>query len=203
MSQLHKELDFCAAATKGLINRMVCPSCHEHSVMLAYRAEKGNNMPSLMGYYCMCSKAVENNCPDITGVYSNPAELLLDLIKTCPMEEYPGEYAGTLLTKGELEIVQEVNKAMYLRFDGHDEYCRGAMSDIARAAISYIAGFTFGEKTSCERPDSAHIGQVRLPSIWPWDAKYWRPRESFRDNLKVACVLLVQAIDAIDANELE
>lgn len=46
-------------------------------------------------------------------------------------------------------------------------------------------------------PDSRPVGSVTVPSLWPWDGKWWKPTERRRDLIKAAA-LIVAEIERLD-----
>lgn len=71
--------------------------------------------------------------------------------------------------------------------EGYDaEHDRNASGNLSRAAACY--------GTPVEYRDFADP-----PSLWPWDAEYWKPGDRRRELVK-AGALIAAAIDSMDAD---
>lgn len=73
------------------------------------------------------------------------------------------------------------------------EHDKGHHGELARAAACYALRRADGGSRLDMHPKG-------MPRLWPWDARFWRPKDEIRDLVR-AGALIAAALDALIAAE--
>ena len=97
------------------------------------------------------------------------------------------------MSRAEIDVLAERQRQIHAEgFDeAHDE--RNADGELADAAACYAMDPEFRSYVDAS-------GNTILDLIWPWDAKWWKPKDR-RRNLVRAAALIIAEIDRMDREE--
>lgn len=102
------------------------------------------------------------------------------------------------MTRALIDVIAERTRQMTVEglTPEHDDV--HSDGEIARAAECYAHVGSSGAFSKLAKSDKDQFGVV--PNNWPWDDKWWKPKDK-RSNLVRAAALLIAEIERIDRNE--
>ena len=98
--------------------------------------------------------------------------------------------AGELRAAGIVDVIKERGRQVGVeRFSGVHDDCHDP-GILAKAAACYCGSARL-------QLLGAKVEELELPSLWPWEPEWWRPKNPRRDLVRAAALIIAE-IDRLD-----